>query len=156
MAEAAQNRVQMAMKDFIENIDKTKLRPVQKSMYLCNADCMDNAMGSMEEVVFLSLSEVLLTLPWQVQRGVERCSVPAQRSQSYVQSELEHFQASLSRCVQLCQDDIKSQVGVNTPESELSKYRREFETCAISCCDKNIQKLPNLLIKIKEALESQA
>ena len=92
----------------------------------------------------------------QVQRCVERCSVPAQRSQSYVQSELEHFQASLSRCVQLCQDDIKDKVGVNTPESELSKYRREFEACAITCCDKNIAKLPNLLIKIKDTLDSGA
>ena len=50
MAEAAQNRVQMAMKEFIDNIDKSKLRPVQKRMYLCNAECMDNTMGSMEEV----------------------------------------------------------------------------------------------------------
>ena len=49
MAEAAQNRVQMAMKDFIDNIDRSKLRPVQKRMYLCNAECMDSA-GSMEEV----------------------------------------------------------------------------------------------------------
>ena len=87
---------------------------------------------------------------------MERCSVPAQRSQSYVQSELEQFQASLSRCVQICQDDIKDQVGVNTPESEIAKYRREFESCAITCCDKNIAKLPNLLIKIKDTLESGA
>ena len=50
MAEAAQNRVQTAMKEFIENIDKSKLRPVQKRMYLCNAECMDDTMGSMEEV----------------------------------------------------------------------------------------------------------
>ena len=90
----------------------------------------------------------------QVQRCVERCSTPAQRSQNYVQSELEQFQASLSRCVQICQDDIKDQVGVNTPESEIAKYRREFESCAINCCDKNILKLPNLMIKIKEALDS--
>ena len=91
-----------------------------------------------------------------MQRCVERCSTPAQRSQNYVQSELEQFQASLSRCVQLCQDDIKDKVGVNTPESELSKYRREFESCAITCCDKNILKLPNLLTKIKETLDSGA
>ena len=50
MAEAAQNRVQAAMTEFIENIDKSKLRPTQKRMYLCNAECMDNTMGSMEEV----------------------------------------------------------------------------------------------------------
>ena len=47
------------------------------------------------------------------------------------------------------------QVGVNTSESDMSKYRKEFESCAIACCDKNIQKLPNLLLKIKQALESQ-
>ena len=49
MAEAAQNRVQVAMKEFIDNIDKSKLRPVQKRMYLCNAECMDDTMGTMEE-----------------------------------------------------------------------------------------------------------
>ena len=73
----------------------------------------------------------------------------------------------------MCQDDIKDKVitfldsklsllldvlckvGVNTAEADMNKYRKEFEACAIACCDKNIQKLPNLLIKIKEALESQ-
>ena len=50
MAEAAQNRVQSAMKDFINNIDRTKLRPIQKQMYVCNAQCMDDPSASMEEV----------------------------------------------------------------------------------------------------------
>ena len=50
MAEAAQNRVQNAMKDFINNIDRTKLRPIQKQMYVCNAQCMDDPSASMEEV----------------------------------------------------------------------------------------------------------
>ena len=51
MAEAAQSRVQNAMKDFINNIDRTKLRPVQKAMYLCDADCMSDPSASMEEVI---------------------------------------------------------------------------------------------------------
>ena len=50
MAEAAQNRVQNAMKEFIDNIDRTKLRPIQKQMYLCNVQCMDDPAASMEEV----------------------------------------------------------------------------------------------------------
>lgn len=139
MAEAAQNRVQSAMKEFIDTIDRTKLRPIQKQMYLCNVRCMDDPAASMEEV----------------QRCVERCSGPAQRAQQYVQSELEQFQSSLGRCVQMCQDDIKDKVGVNTAEADMNKYRKEFEACAIACCDKNIQELPYLLIKIKESLESQ-
>ena len=41
---------------------------------------------------------------------MDRCSGPAQRAQQYVQSELEQFQNSLGRCVQMCQDDIKDKV----------------------------------------------
>ena len=50
MAEAAQHRVQTAMNEFLTEIDKTKLRPIQKSMYLCNVDCMSDMSASMEEV----------------------------------------------------------------------------------------------------------
>ena len=50
MAEAAQNKVQTAMKEFIENIDRSKLRPIQKAMYLCSADCMADMGAGMEEV----------------------------------------------------------------------------------------------------------
>jgi len=140
MAEAAQSRVQSAMKDFINEIDRSKLRGLQRGMHMCAADCHADTMSSMDEV----------------HRCVERCQTPAQRAQQYVQSELEHFQESLSRCVLQCQDEVKDKVGPNTSEGEISKYRREFETCAISCCDKNIQKLPNLLIKLKAAFESGA
>ena len=50
MAEAAQNRVQSAMKEFIDNIDRTKLRPIQKQMFFCSMQCMDDPAASMEEV----------------------------------------------------------------------------------------------------------
>ena len=50
MAEAAQHRVQNAMNEFLTEIDKTKLRPIQKAMYLCNVDCMSDMSASMEEV----------------------------------------------------------------------------------------------------------
>ena len=50
MAEAAQQRVQNSMMEFMSEIDKTKLRPIQKAMYLCNADCMLDMGASMEEV----------------------------------------------------------------------------------------------------------
>ena len=35
---------------------------------------------------------------------------PTQRAQQYVQSELERFQETLSRCVLQCQDDVKDKV----------------------------------------------
>merc|ERR1711962_140440 len=106
-------------------------------MHMCAAVCCGDQVSSIDEV----------------HRCVERCQTPTQKAQQYVQSELEHFQESLSRCVLQCQDEVKDKVGPNTPEVEISKYRREFETCAINCCDKNIAKLPNLMLKLKDAFD---
>ncbi|XP_023347450.1 protein FAM136A [Eurytemora carolleeae] len=138
MAEAAQSRVQTAIKDFINEIDRTKLRGLERSMHLCAADCCTDTTATVEDV----------------HRCVEKCQGPTQRSQQYVQSELERFQEALSRCVLQCQDDVKDKVGPNTSETEIRKYRGEFETCAIACCDKNIAKLPNLMEKLKSAFNS--
>ena len=63
----------------------------------------------------------------KVQRCVERCSGPAQRAQQYVQSELEQFQNSLGRCVQMCQDDIKDKV-----DSEYSEYIKNNQTRSLA------------------------
>ena len=38
----------------------------------------------------------------------------------------------------------------------MNKHRKEFDACVNACCDKNIQELPYLLIKIKETIESQS
>jgi len=138
MAEAAQSRVQSAIKGFINEIDKGYLRGLERNMHLCAANCCEDAFASVEDV----------------HRCMERCQEPTQRAQQAVQQELQHVQDSLSRCVLQCQDEVKDKVGPNTPESEMRKFRGEFETCAISCCDKSIAKMPNLLIKLKEAFES--
>ena len=82
------------MKEFINEIDKSKLRGLQRGMHLCAADCHADTLADMD----------------QVHRCVERCQQPAQRAQQYVQSELEHFQESLSRCVLQCQDEVKDKV----------------------------------------------
>ena len=53
-----------------------------------------------------------------------------------------------------CQDDIKDKVTPNTPEAEVEKFKVEFDTCAIKCCDTNIQRLPSLSKKVMETLKS--
>jgi len=140
MAEAAQSRVQNAIKDFIKTIDRSKLRGYERSMHLCAAECCEDSTATVEDV----------------HRCVEKCQVPTQRAQQYVQSELERFQEALSRCVLSCQDDVKDKVGPNTSEQEIRKYRGEFENCAIACCDKNIGKLPVLMDKMKDAFKAGA
>jgi len=140
MAEAAQSRVQNAIKDFINAVDKSTLRGYEKKMHLCAAECCDDDLAHVEDV----------------HRCIEKCQQPTQQAQQYVQSELERFQDMLQRCVLSCQDQVRDKVGPNSTEAEIRKYRGEFETCAIACCDTNIAKLPTLMDKVKTAFNAGA
>jgi 16S rRNA U1498 N3-methylase RsmE len=76
------------------------------------------------------------------------------KAQRFVQSELERFQESLQRCVSQCQDDIKDKVSPTSSEADITRFRNDFEKCAISCCDKNIERLPSIAKRVKETLQS--
>ena len=59
MAEEAQERVQTGIKNFVNDVDKSHLRPMEKKMHLCAADCCSDPKASIDEV----------------HRCVERCQV---------------------------------------------------------------------------------
>ena len=138
MAEEAQHRVQSAIRNFVNDVDRTHLRGMERSMHLCAADCCTDTKSSINDVLACK----------------ERCEGPTLRAQRFVQSELERFQEALSRCVLGCQDDIRDKVTPNATEAEIDKYRKEFDACAIKCCDSNVARLPMLSKKVMEALKS--
>ena len=138
MAEQAQSRVQQSIKTFVNDVDKDHLRPMERTMHLCAADCCGNKTASIDDV----------------HRCVEKCQENTTRAQKFVQGELERFQETLSRCVLQCQDEVKDKVTPNTSEADIAKYRGEFEVCAIACCDKNVGRLPNLTKRVMETLKS--
>ena len=138
MIESGQ-KVQDALKEFIKEVDKFRLREVQRRMHLCAANCHADNHADVD----------------QVHNCVERCKYPAQRAQIYVQSKLEHFQINLSHCVLQCQNVLNDSRG-NTDEAEVIKGKNDLEMCANACCDENIQKLPIMMKKLKETFESIA
>ena len=71
-----------------------------------------------------------------------------------VQTELERFQNSIQRCLMGCQDEIKDKVAPDAPDNVIAGYRKDFEKCAIQCTDTNIERLPRITQKIKEAFAS--
>ena len=71
-----------------------------------------------------------------------------------MQAEIERFNEGLSRCVLGCQDDAKDKIGPNSGDADIEKARKEFEVCAIKCCDKNIEKLPSISKRVEETLKS--
>ena len=50
MAEQAQNRVQQAIKGFVGDVDQTHLRPMEKNMHLCAAECCGQTSSTIEAV----------------------------------------------------------------------------------------------------------
>lgn len=88
-----------------------------------------------------------------VQNCVERCSLPLNRAQAYVQNELMHFQRRLQRCVMDCNDQVKDKMPIEPTNADITKYTDDFENCAKICVDKHVGLLPHLLKSIKKVLE---
>lgn len=158
MAEEAQKKVQSSIKAFVNDIDVASLRKMEKQMHECAARCCSNETGPIDEIH--GCVEKCQVIRKFKARGLRVCTnwflfqEPTFRAQRFVQSELERFQESLSRCVLQCQEEIKDQITPNTPDAEIAKFRGEFEACAVKCCDTNIAKLPTLSKKLKETLKS--
>ena len=50
MAEEAQTRVQHAIKEFVNDVDQSQLRPMEKNMHLCAAECCGKTNATIDEV----------------------------------------------------------------------------------------------------------
>lgn len=137
---------------------------LQHEMHVCAAKCCEDQKASIDTV----------------QGCIERCSMPVNRAQRYISSELEGFQGRLQRCVmvgfrfasaiatnlirlifslsvsvfQQCNDDVKVQMPPEPTESEIAKYTSQFERCAIKCVDKQIDLIPQLFKTMKTVLSN--
>ncbi|CAB4055848.1 unnamed protein product [Lepeophtheirus salmonis] len=138
MSADAQERVQNGIKVFVNEVDKSHIRGMDRRMHECAATCLSDSEASIESV----------------HACIDRCQVPTARAQKFVQSELEQFQSTLSRCILSCQDEVKDKLSPSSTEAEIQKFRSEFDTCAVNCCDKNIARLPNITKKVRECLNT--
>ncbi|XP_071504164.1 protein FAM136A-like [Diadema antillarum] len=123
--QSCQNRVDSGMKALLADLDNTVLRKLQKEMYLCSARCCDQASGDRQSCI-------------------QRCQVPAQQTEEYVQKELTEFLDRLQRCTMQCQDDAKDRIRDKMSDSEEQRVRRDLEGCLIKCGDKHVAMFPTL------------
>ncbi|KAB7507462.1 hypothetical protein Anas_02093 [Armadillidium nasatum] len=137
MVDQAQSRIQEAMTSLVNEIDKSILRSMQRSMHLCAAKCCENEEASVNNV----------------HKCIENCSTPLSQAQNFIQTELSQFQERLQRCVMVCQDKVKDKVTVSTTEVEAGVYKREFEDCAMQCVDEHISLLPSIRKRITKVLQ---
>ncbi|XP_040156048.1 protein FAM136A [Anopheles arabiensis] len=140
MIEQQKQRIEMEITKQLDDLDRNVLRKMQADMHDCAARCCKDSVSSMDTV----------------QQCVERCSVPAQRAQQHVETEINSFNSRLQRCVMDCNDTIKDKMGPNPSEGDIAKYTAEFERCAIKCVDKHVAILPNMFASMRKVLQSRS
>uniref|UniRef100_A0A1B0C3T0 Protein FAM136A n=1 Tax=Glossina palpalis gambiensis TaxID=67801 RepID=A0A1B0C3T0_9MUSC len=136
MIQQQRQRIEQAVTEMIDDMDKTHLRKIQVDMHRCAAKCCEDVEASVESV----------------QRCVERCSKPFNRAQNYVHHELGEFQDRLQRCVMQCNDDVKVKMSASPSADEVAKHTDQFERCAVKCVDKHVGLLSTMMKTMKSVL----
>ncbi|EDW86207.1 uncharacterized protein Dwil_GK16197 [Drosophila willistoni] len=121
-------RIDNAMINVIDDLDREHLRKLQLKMHACASSCCSNPDANADAV----------------QRCVDRCQIPLTRARCYVQQELSEFESQLERCMHTCR--LHEEVNNKCDEYNL-------ERCSLECVDKHVALLPEMLRAMRAALE---
>ncbi|XP_066507561.1 protein FAM136A [Hoplias malabaricus] len=135
MAEAQQTRVQQAVEEMVQNLEREHIRKMQGRMFRCSADCCDRSSASMA----------------QVHQCIEVCHAPLAKAQGIVTNELEQFQDRLTRCTMHCNDKAKD---LFTSGAKEPAVRSAMDKCVSSCVDDHLNLLPSMTRRLKDSLHS--
>ena len=106
-------------------------------MHQCAAECCADSSASLE----------------QVHGCIEKCGQDIHKAQNYVQNELGHFQRRLERCAMDCQDKIRDKIDPKAKETEMEKFKAQYEDCVYKCVDSQMHSLPKLTKRMNDALK---
>ncbi|XP_039624334.1 protein FAM136A [Polypterus senegalus] len=135
MAEFQQARVQSAVDEMVQCLERDHIRKMQSRMFRCSAECCDRPGASMQ----------------QVHQCIERCHTPLAQAQNVVTTELERFQDRLTRCTIHCSDKAKDAFDSGSKEPAV---KAQMEQCITSCVDEHVNLLPSMTRKLRETLDS--
>eukprot|EP00899_Mesostigma_viride_P020861 jgi/Mesvir1/28777/Mv09257-RA.1 len=132
-----QQKLQETFEAVAEKLDKQLTRPIQKTAYLCAAECCDKVKDSK-------------SLP----ACFERCNLPLERAQSIINREFNMVQARLQRCAETCRERAQDTlpVGKDPTPAQVADAQRLMEACAGSCADEAIQLVAKMEEKIRHAV----
>jgi hypothetical protein len=138
------HRLQNAVNKMMEELDETKIRPMQKNTYLGMASCFD----------------VRGTSQQQVQQCLDQQGQLLQATQNLIQNEMNSFQDRLQRCSKACQDETQDKFDLSSAGQEdtalMAKAESYMTKCAGTCVDKHISLLGPLKSKITSEIDRYA
>ncbi|KAL3669181.1 hypothetical protein V7S43_005565 [Phytophthora oleae] len=134
----ADTKLQDAVNKMVDRLDRSILRGMQRDGYLCAAKVFENKNWSSD----------------QLAAAVERCQMPTQQINQFMQQEMQNFQSRIQRCVQDCQDKAQDSLpaGGSPSEAQITRAQKDMEKCVGRCVDSHVSLLPNLSARIEQAV----
>ncbi|RLN50278.1 hypothetical protein BBJ29_003524 [Phytophthora kernoviae] len=122
----------------VDRLDRNILRNMQRDGYLCAAKVFENKSWSSD----------------QLAAAVERCQMPTQQINQFMQQEMQNFQNRIQRGVQDCQDRAQDSLPANgsPSETQIARAQKDMESCVGRCVDQHISLLPNINSRIEQAV----
>eukprot|EP00483_Globobulimina_turgida_P006542 UN06552 len=124
MSMILQTRIQSEMEKFQKAIHSA-LVPLQKSAYLCMADCSDP-----------------IQTPQQIEKCYQKCQHSIASADNHVQFTVQNFQRQIEKCDMDCQPDTNKSIN----------NREEYESCMSSSVDKVLSKFPQQIDELMAKL----
>jgi hypothetical protein len=135
-----QLRLQEGVNNMITAISASRLKPMQKKMYLTMADCCD-----------LKNDEA-------TNQCLERASQPMNFAQQIIQNEMAQLQSRVQRCGQECEDNIRDSMSnqdMSKPKVQ-DEFMRKANVCMNTCADKHLALLTSVKARIEKDIDSKA
>ena len=117
-----------AVSQMMDRIDKTRLRSLQRETYLRMAACFDSETASSQSI----------------QNCTERSSHGIQQIHRLLDNEMKNFQSKLQRCGQVCQDEATDAMSYSSSPNKEYEATEMLRKCSARCVDKHIDMLKSL------------
>ncbi len=131
-----QRKLQTAVDQMLESIDKTVLRPMQKETYEKMATCFDSNTASNR----------------QIQNCVEQSSQKVKMAEQVISNEMKQFQSRLERCSKACEDEVMDRMKYGSGNQQ--EAEAQMMTCAAKCVDKHLDLLKSVQSQLERDLNN--
>ena len=132
-------RLQEGVDKMIASLSESRLKPMQKKMYLQMADCCDLKSDS------------------ATNQCLERSSAPLNIVQQIIQNEMTQLQNRVQRCGNDCEDNTRDSMGskdMSNPKVQ-DEYMRKANACMSSCADKHLALLRSIQSRIEKEIDAK-
>uniref|UniRef100_A0A8C4Q5Q2 Protein FAM136A n=1 Tax=Eptatretus burgeri TaxID=7764 RepID=A0A8C4Q5Q2_EPTBU len=130
-----QEKVNTALNEMLETLDKEHIRKMQARMFRCSAECCDSIKGSTQTV----------------RQCIDRCNAPLTQGHALFTAELQRFQERLQRCAIQCNDKAQDAHDLGSSKAEA---QTQLESCVTSCGKEHLELLPGITRRLQEAFSN--